>query len=104
MAARNGAACCASSIRRPPAPLAFYAYGIGAARRAVAVAHSQTLPAAMGPPICPEVAVANSLDGVIAYRHIGGKRDARPMTSTAFKVDHYSQQEPSALLPAALGA
>ncbi|MFA7542509.1 MAG: NAD-dependent DNA ligase LigA [Lysobacterales bacterium] len=99
---RNGAA---GSLRQlDPAvsasrPLAFYAYGVGVVRAGeLPERHSQTLLKLRewGLPICPEVAVANGLDGVIAYyRHIGGKRDALPydIDGVVFKVDRYRQQE-----------
>ncbi|MEO6967429.1 MAG: NAD-dependent DNA ligase LigA [Rhodanobacteraceae bacterium] len=98
---RNGAA---GSLRQlDPAitaqrPLAFYAYAVGEVKGGkLPESHSATLKKlrGWGLPVCPQVEVAESLEGLLDYyRGIGERRDKLPydIDGVVYKLDRYDRQ------------
>lgn len=99
---RNGAA---GSLRQldpritAKRPLAFFAYGIGEVDGfELPATHSALLRrlGELGLPLAPEIAVAEGLDGVLAYYHrIGAARDGLPydIDGVVYKLDRRDLQE-----------
>ena len=98
---RNGAA---GSLRQLDSritasrPLSFYAYALGAyegwkseARHSLVLQQLREL----GLPVCPEVATATGVDGLLAYfSQIGARRDGLPydIDGVVYKLDRLDQQ------------